>query len=117
MSRGERRVGIVDRLVLADEAAQLGRQGPRARLERGVLHHFVGLHRAGGGGDQQEAREREAARSLAIASARRRAPPRAAADRAGAGAPKRSRRSASDSAPPSAITQAPSQISVTSGFQ
>ena len=47
-------------------------------------------------------------------------PPKAAAvalDLARAGAPKRRRRSASDSAPPSAITQAPSQMSVTSGFQ
>ena len=40
---GERRVGIVDRLVLADEAAQLGRQAAGARLERGVLQHLVGL--------------------------------------------------------------------------
>ena len=49
---GERGVRIVDRLVLADLAAQLARDLPRARLERGIgepllRQHRAGLHRRG----------------------------------------------------------------------
>ncbi len=115
MSRGERRVGIVDRLVLADEAAQFGRQRPRARLQRRVLHHFVGLHRAGGGGDQQEAESEQAREAW---------PSLQPAPRAAAAAAARRRRRAE---PQPTVgerqraaerhQQAPSQISVTSGFQ
>ena len=42
---GERCVGIVDRLVLADHAAQLPRDVAGALLQHGVLQQLVGLHR------------------------------------------------------------------------
>ena len=45
---GQGRVGIVDRLVLADEAAQAFGDGPGARLQRGIRQHLVGLHRMRG---------------------------------------------------------------------
>ena len=44
----QRRVGIVDRLVLAHHAAQLARQVARARFLRRIRHDLVGLHRVGG---------------------------------------------------------------------
>ncbi len=111
---GERGVGIVDRLVLTDHAAKLGRQRPGARLERRVFHQFVRLHRERRPGaerkQKREQRRNEApgphSAAAATAPARARTP-----------TPKRSRRSASDSAPPRAIAAPPSQISVTNGFQ
>ena len=87
----------------------------RARLQRGIGQHFVGLHgmgERGGDGQGEDEGEPRAASSLQRAAATG-----GAAVRAGAGAPMRRRRSASDRAPPSAIRQAPSQIRVTSGFQ
>ena len=55
---GERRIGIVDRLVLADHAAQLLGERAGARLERRVFQDFVGLDREGGSAEQATARER-----------------------------------------------------------
>ena len=57
---GQRRVGIVDRLVLAHEAAQLLRQRACARLEGGILQHLVGLNGAGGGASDRQQQERQA---------------------------------------------------------
>ena len=57
MSRARGAVGIVDRLVLTDEAAQFTRERARARFQRRVFHHFVRLHGergAGEGGEQGE---------------------------------------------------------------
>src|SRR5437868_2684274 len=41
---GERRSRIIDRLVLADKAAQARRQCPRACLKRRVLEYLVGFN-------------------------------------------------------------------------
>src|SRR5271170_2264149 len=111
---GERRIGIIDRLVLADQAAQLRREAAGARLELWIAHHFAGLdgqwgeRRHDSGEGQRE--DDEAGFHGAPARA-------TSADFARAGAPILKRRSASESAPPNAITQAPIQIKVTSGFQ
>ena len=43
----QRRVGIIDRLVLTDHAAQFFRQRARARLEHRVVQNFVRLHGPG----------------------------------------------------------------------
>ena len=53
---GEVGVGIVDRLVLADQAAELLRERPRALLERRVGQHLV---RAGRGPDLRREQRRE----------------------------------------------------------
>src|SRR5262245_56646439 len=45
---GKRRVGIVDRLILTDHAAQLLGERARARFQRRVGEHLVGLHRQRG---------------------------------------------------------------------
>ena len=45
---GKLGVRFIDRFVLADEAAKLRRQGPRARLERRVGEHLVGFDRKRG---------------------------------------------------------------------
>ena len=111
----QRGVGIVDRLVLADQAAQFLRQRARARFERGVLHHFVrldGQRRSRAKRERDEKREANEAHDHCAGCASE--PPPAFAR---AAAPKRRRRSASDRAPPSAMAAAPSQISVTKGFQ
>jgi hypothetical protein len=58
---GERRVGIVDRLVLADHAAQTLRDRPRACLQRRIFQDFVGRHRECGRRQRHEQEnEREA---------------------------------------------------------
>ena len=80
----------------------------RARLQRRVFQHLARLHGQGRRGDDQR-QQGEAQRSHAEAAASWPAP--------ATGAPMRSRRSASESPPPNAISSAPSQISVTSGFQ
>src|SRR5262249_19264546 len=105
---GERRIAIVDRLVLADHAAQLLRESPRPGLQRWILEHLVGLHRKGevsgpqekGSGDGED-RGPAHGYSAAASSPRR---------RAGRGAPTRNLRSLSENAPPAAMTMAPSQI-------
>ena len=110
----ERRVRIVDRLVLADHAAQLLGEHTRARLERSVGQDLVGLHGkgAGTGAASVSTTTMSLSHRIAIYSAGW----SAALLRAGFGAPTRSRRSESDSAPPITITTAPSQISSTSGL-
>src|SRR5271165_3648617 len=110
----ERRVGIVDRLVLADQAAQLGREHAGARFQRRVLHHFVRLHGEGRRRRKREGCKSEAKRAHDHCAGWAREPPLAFAR---AATPRRRRRSASDKAPPSAMAAPPSQISVTSGFQ
>src|SRR5215218_3940414 len=51
----QRRIGIVDRLVLAHHAAQLTRELPRARLLVRIGHDLVGLHGVSGlASDHQE---------------------------------------------------------------
>ena len=112
---GQRRVAVVDRLVLADEAAQLRRERARPRFERRIRQHLVGLHgerrRHGQARPSSEDRDGERAHRAHSAGSGGAARPRRP------GAPTRSRRSVSESAPPSAMTTAPSQISSTSGFQ
>ncbi len=44
----QRRFGIIDRLVLANHAAQLARQVPCPRFQRSVVQNFVRLHRPHG---------------------------------------------------------------------
>ena len=99
--------------------AHFGRERASARLERRVLHHFVRLHSEGGAGEHGKQGERSPQGGLAepahhhcAGCASERAPAFALT-----AAPKRRRRSASDSAPPNAIAAPPSQISVTRGFQ
>ena len=55
---GERRIGIIDRLVLADEAAQVCRQVAGAGFERRIGKNLVRLH---GVGRTREREPREAA--------------------------------------------------------
>src|SRR5262249_61123750 len=109
----QRRIGVVDRLVLTDHAAQLFRERAGAGLERGVRHHLVGLHRERMGRTQQRQREDDRpndAHALYSAGCI------AGLLLAGRGAPTRNRRSESESPPPTAITAAPNQISSTSGW-
>jgi hypothetical protein len=47
---GQGRAGVVDRLILADDAAQFLGELAGARFERGVVQHLAGLHGVGGGG-------------------------------------------------------------------
>jgi hypothetical protein len=63
---GERRVGIVDRLVLAHEAADVDGYGAGPGLELGIAQHLVGLHgKARAGGERQERKdEQDAAHRL-----------------------------------------------------
>jgi len=108
----ERRIGVVDRLVLANHAAQFARQVARARLERRIFQDLVRLH--------GESRRRHDKRKRESDDGKTPHRPYSAgcnADfAAGFGAPMRKRRSDSDSAPPSIITTAPSQISSTNGL-
>jgi hypothetical protein len=55
---GQRRVGIVDRLVLADDATQLLGELAGAGLQRRVFQHFAGLDRVGGSEEDQERQQR-----------------------------------------------------------
>ena len=50
---GERGVALVDRLVLADQAAQLGGDGARPRFQHRVLQHLVRLDGMGWGGERE----------------------------------------------------------------
>ena len=107
----QRRIGVVDRLVLADHAAQLLRQRAGARFERGVFQDLVGLHGERGRAQRQRQQDdREAAHAPYSAGCS------VGFCRAGFGAPTRRRRSESESAPPSTITTQPNQISSTSGL-
>ena len=102
------------RVALTGRRQQL-HSDARARFERGVLHHFVrldGPRRSRAKREGDEKREVNEAHDHCAGCASE--PPPAFAR---AAAPKRSRRSASDRAPPSAMAPAPSQISVTKGFQ
>ena len=54
---GKRRVAIIDRLVLADEATQAGGDVACALLEPLVGQHFVGLHRKGTRRETQKAQQ------------------------------------------------------------
>ena len=60
---GQGGVAVVDRLVLADEAAQILADLAGSRLEGGVAQHLVGQHGAGGrrphGGGQRQQKEGE----------------------------------------------------------
>jgi hypothetical protein len=109
---GERRVGIVDRLVLADEAAQIGRYGPRPLLQHRIAQDLVRLDglRARAGEQHENSDEGSAPHRAYSAGTG------AGVDLARAGAPILRRRSLSDTAPPAAITTAPIQISRTSGL-
>ena len=80
---GERRVGIVDRLVLADEAAQLRRDLPGAMLQGRILQHLVGLDGVGRAAAAEQG-ERQASREVADAA---RSPLTRPAPRPGAAAP------------------------------
>ena len=110
---------IVDRLVLADEAAQAFGDDTRARLERGIGQHIVGLHGLGRpreqniDGDAEEQCGENAARGHGYSATET----AAAFACARLGAPTRKRRSDSDTAPPKNITSAPSQMSLTSGLK
>ena len=109
----ERRVGIVDRLVLADHAAQFAATDARARASSAgsvsISSGCTAKARRGASSATSKRDEREARASPYSAGC-------SAAFAAGFGAPTRRRRSDSDSAPPSIITTAPSQISSTSGL-
>ena len=110
---GERRVGIVDRLVLAHHAAQIVRQLTRPPFQHRVGQHLVGLDRERGHAcgqcdpERDDPQDAHAAHSAGCSAER---------PRAGLGAPTRKRRSDSDSTPPNPITSAPIQISRISGL-
>ena len=110
---------IVDRLVLADEAAQAFGDDTRARLERRIGQHIVGLHGLGRRREQKYRRRREEQRGENAARGHGYSAAETAAAFACArfGAPTRKRRSDSDTAPPKNITSAPSQMSRTSGLK
>jgi hypothetical protein len=109
-------------LASGSSAGTGGRLRQRHRCRRRVSHDphqglssLVGLHgqrrRGKDGKDKDESRAKPAHDYCAGCASER--PPAFARTPT----PKRSRRSVSDSAPPSAIAAPPSQISVTSGFQ
>ena len=57
---GEIGVALVDRFVLADEAAEVLRERARSRLERRIGEALIGLDRLrGGGGDQQQQQQQQ----------------------------------------------------------
>ena len=124
---GERRFGIVDRLVLADETAQAFGDVPRPRLERRIWQHLVrldGLGRKRGEVDRhREQRPQEERAEVGAAALRRLSSIYFAAARpwptalARFGAPTLRRRSDRDKAPPMNITTAPSQMNRTSGWK
>ncbi len=128
----QRRLGIVDRLVLAHHAAQFVRNRAGARFQRRVrenLIHLDGMQRRSTHKrqhDQNNPNAPDHLKSLSAASAGRAATTAALRKNysagcakilaAGFGAPIRNLRSDNDSAPPIAITIAPSQIISTSGL-
>src|SRR6266446_562704 len=111
---GQIGIRIVNRLVLADKAAQLLAEAPRARLESRVGEPLGGLDRKHGrspehggqkrGENQSADHQRSAGRAPAATGAR------TAAGRV------RSRRLASETKPPEAARMAPNQIHGTSGL-
>ena len=119
----QRRVGIVDRLVLADHAAQFLGQRAGTGFQDRVRQHLLGLdrpqrrHRR----EQQDERHGEYRRQQEAQARGGHGAHSAACSAAGAfarrGAPTRSRRSDSDSAPPANMNRAPSQISSTCGLK
>src|SRR5262249_26041810 len=110
----ERCVGIIDRLVLADHAAQLLRERAGACFQPSIRKDFVGPDRdRGRQGHQREQRD-DKTKPLHISAYS--AGESAALFLAGFGAPTRKRRSVSESAPPITITTAPNQISSTNGL-
>ena len=120
----QRRVRIVDRLVLADEASEARREMTRPRLERRIGQDLVRLD----GIARRAARQQEARPRRAVDSLRRQTTPcmttpslgwnrDAARRRARTGAPILSRRSESDTAPPMNMISAPIQMKRTSGLK
>ena len=111
----QRRLGIVDRLVLAHHAAQFARQIARPRFLGRIGHDLVGLHGICGRRCHQHGQRQTRRRGMCFNGI---TPPPAIAREAfaGFGAPTRSRRSDSDSMPPNAISTGPHQISSTSGL-
>ena len=126
----ERRIGIVDGLILADEAAEFGGQRAGARFLSGIGQDFISADGEGWGRGKRQTRrskcphppllrtgtfsrkrEKEEREPLHAAAS---APPRRFAR---SGAPTRRRRSSSERMPPKAMTAPPSQISSTKGFQ
>jgi len=114
----QRRLGVIDRLVLADHAAQVVRDIAGARLKHRVGQNLSDLH--GMRGHRAEKRQRHHQNpdtpvhfkpSMGNHSAGC-----ANSFAAGFGAPIRNLRSDNESAPPIAITKAPSQIKSTSGL-
>ena len=114
---GERRLRVIDRLILADEATQLGGKRPRARFQRGIGEDFVGLDRTGCRRRGQQCEKSEKSENPHFHSAGIALGGGAVRDLARRATPTRKRLSESDSNPPSAMTSAPIQISDTSGFQ
>ena len=56
---GKLGIGIVDRLVLADHAAQFRRQGPRPMFQGGIGQHLIGIDGEGMDGGEQKDEEEE----------------------------------------------------------
>ena len=109
---GKWRLGIVDRLVLTNQATQLAGQTSRASLERRIFQHFIRLYGERGPcrcERKEQNYQREPAHFSYSAAC-------IADFAAGFGAPTRNLRSDSDNAPPSIITTAPSQINMTIGL-
>src|SRR5690606_18872700 len=107
---GELRIRIVDRLVLADHAAQLCGKRARARLQRRVGKHLVRIDREGRNcGKQKGAGKQQAADHWAASSA-------ALTLRAFCGAPTRRRRSKSETVPPTIMISVPIQMQRIIGF-
>ena len=114
---GQRRVGLVDRLVLAHQATQLPPDGAGARLQGGIVQHLAGLDRRARPGRQaRQGDERGEGGDGGPARRRSHAAPVNAVAATGRGAPIRSRRSLRLSSPPSAMISAPLQIQGTSGL-
>ena len=109
----QRRLGVVDRLVLAHHAAQLARQVARPGLLRRVGHDLVRLH--GMSGRKPDGRQNnKAGKKTSHSDYSAGCNPRSAF--AGLGTPTRRRRSDSESTPPIAISTGPNQIRSTSGL-
>ena len=103
----QRRFGIIDRLVLANHAAQFARQIPRPRFLGRIRHDLVGLH---GKRPRSPPLQQSPMREGKLVSRHHSAACNPRSAFAGFGAPTRSRRSDNDSMPPNAISTGPNQI-------
>src|SRR3984893_1405161 len=116
----ERRIRVVDRLVLTNHAAQLLRECPCTCLERRIRDDLIGLYGQRGSRNKQSSDrhdgQSECPETFSHEHIRHSACASTALPRAGFGAPIRSRRSESESAPPNAMTTGPSQMSSTNGL-